>query len=296
MTRACLYFFPCALVLVSTGCPQPVDDRPCRTFEGDLTVEDAPGLDEISDVCTVTGDLIFGGSDSVFSLAQGLFEVNLPRLETVDGSLVIQSNQNLSAIVLPALTTVGGDFLIRTNPTLGSLEFSSLTTVGGIFAITDSGFALQRNSPEEGVTFSFPELIAASGGAVISGNDVMSSFSAPNLTILDGDLGFASFSLFDNPTLVTVELGSLLLIGGDLRVINNEELSGLALPALSSVATNYPVDPAESNAFIVADNAALRSISTPLLSDIGGTVDISGNSSLASCSGALIDTVGDCAN
>jgi hypothetical protein len=42
-------------------------------------------------------------------------------------------------------------------------------------------------------------------------------------------------------------------------------------------------------------NNALAILSLPLLASVGGIVEIDANPALATCEGALIETVGDCA-
>ncbi len=61
--------------------------------------------------------------------------VSAASLTRVEGPLVVDSNVNLETLSVPALESVGGLMMIAANDRLGGIEFPQLTTVGGALVV-----------------------------------------------------------------------------------------------------------------------------------------------------------------
>lgn len=120
--------------------------RTLETITGDLIVGPTVGMEELSllelrevggTVRVVANGSLRGmflprleraGGISVEGNA-GLATISLPRLQSVQGSLVLSEDGSLELIDLSALVTVGKDLVITGNPKLTLIEADKLTTV-----------------------------------------------------------------------------------------------------------------------------------------------------------------------
>jgi hypothetical protein len=137
-------------VVVRTGAP--IDLAPLKELEeitGDLTIGPTVGLDEaaFNELLRVGGTIRVASNNSMRGLffprleSIGRMEVesnvmlttiSMPRVQTVQGALVIADNSSLELISAPLLATVGKELVIAGHAKLNLLELSQLATVEAI--------------------------------------------------------------------------------------------------------------------------------------------------------------------
>jgi len=95
----------------------------------------------------------------------------------------------------------------------------------------------------------------------------VSSVSIPSLAAVNGSLGFYgnTFASLSAPNLTTV--GSFQGRSGGITIDDNSVLSNITMPQLTS----------SGGLFQIASNEELHAISFPVLSEIGGALDFTGN-------------------
>jgi len=155
----------------------------------------------------------------------GLLGVDLPRLETVAGTLAIRDNPALANLFgeAYALESVGGDFLLLDNPAwTGFYCCAYLEEVGGDLRIEGMGW---RNSQ------GFTALGSVGGDLVVRDNPSLETLDGfDQLVEVGGDLEIA-----DNPLLENEDAFDFLeVVGGTVRLVGNPQLTilyGLVLPS-----------------------------------------------------------------
>ncbi|MCP3100687.1 hypothetical protein LZ198_17595 [Myxococcus sp. K15C18031901] len=153
------------------------------------------------------------------------------------GSFILTENSSLVApIAFPYVESLKGELVVRDNPALATLPFMNLRTVGGSVTIRDN---------------------AALGGL----------YGLRSLTSVDGDLQVIGNALRDE----FLGLESLKHVGGDFWVMENTDLTSLALPALEDVRD-----------LLVDDNPLLESAGPfPRLSSVRRELRLARNAKLA---------------
>jgi hypothetical protein len=166
--------------------------------------------------------------------------ISLPSLVSVAQNMTIVQISSSVSITAAGLN-VSGDFTINDNNSLCDLNLSGLTTVGGFFEITNNYDACGAQ------TVSIGSLQTVGEHIEVSGNDDMPALSFSTLTTVSGQDG----------------------AGRSIDITNNDnELSSLSFPALNSPTTGE---------FRVNGNAALASISAPLLPGVGEDLRLEDN-------------------
>lgn len=106
-------------------------------------------LDDLTTFSSLSG-LVWTGDLEVSSVRE-LTALELPALDTVDGTLVIEDNPVLGHLDLPALESLAGDLVVRDNPLLPACEVDRLAArlqaSGFIGTVTNVGNAMTAACP-----------------------------------------------------------------------------------------------------------------------------------------------------
>jgi hypothetical protein len=184
-----------------------------------------------------------------------LHALSLPALG-IAGAIQIQGNASLGELSLPVLSQVRGEIWVLDTP-LTALDLSALAYSGEIYL---RGLAVAE--------VSLPQLEICERLSVFENHTT--SFSAPHLAYVNGDLGIGL-----DPSLARLELPSLELVKGRLSLRDMPLLAGLDLPLLEQVGDQVAI----------WNNAALERLSVPKLRQVHGDLAIDTNPVLASLAG-----------
>lgn len=239
--------------------------------EGDVLVKQGPTTVALDRLTHVTGDFIANSGT-------GLLSLSAPVLETVDGDLRIEGQDQLADLELAEVITVGGDLIVTDSAGFQRLAFSDLRTVGGDFRV-------ERNS--EMTHFDCSRIESIGLDFTISENKSITEFSCGTvLTDLGGSLSFDDNEAFASD-FYTFDI--LTNIPGDLSISRNADIRTIeGFYLLETIAGS--VDFSENAAlevigdfgslntigghFIIEDNASLMTIRDfALLQHVGLTAD-----------------------
>ncbi|KAK6200246.1 3-prime end of extracellular mutant protein [Scheffersomyces amazonensis] len=268
----------------ATNSAQVAQVSACATAVGDITIQGtAFGGIDLTGVQAIYGNLTVQNATLAVTL-------NAPTLQIVSGTLELIANTILATVNFAQLTTVDTlhynalPALEETGLTTGLtsansviIEDTGLTSLQGINVYKLATFNVNNNGDIESIDSgleSVTSLLSISYNAekvdvvldkLTSVNNLnlqqVNSFSAPNLTSINGSLSVASTSLD------TIELTELKSIGNSLTISKNDDLDQLDFPVLSSV----------GGALQISDNPLLESFQGfPNLTQIGGSVNING--------------------
>lgn len=256
----------------------------CETIQGDIEIDkNTSGSITLNGIQQITGSLTADGAANISSLAAPqlasigkTFKLNgiillttlnfdeltevgqidwaaLPNLQALSfakgvtkaGSVSI-TNTGLTSLKGIELDTVG-DFDLTANTALSEVNVNNIKNCTGLL-----NFAANSNK----LDVSFPNLVSAVNITFRN----TSSVSVPSLQNLTGQLGLFgnSFSDFAAPNLTKT---------GDLVFDNNEKLSNVSLPKLTTV----------NGGFQMSSNKDLTSLTVPELKTIVGALDFSGS-------------------
>lgn len=184
------------------------------------------------------------------------FQITNPNCTEIEGDVKIYGGNITNLNGLNVLTSIGGDLIIGDsynggNPSLTSLTgLNNVTSIGGALSIMDNDVLINLTGLEN--------LFVIEEGLLIGTINIQGSFGNPSLTSLNG-------------------LESLLTIGGDLEIQDNEVLTSLsALNNLTSI----------GGFLLISVNDAITNFSgLDNVTSIGGGLAIYGNSSLTSMTG-----------
>ncbi len=215
-------------------------------------------LSEISlPALTTAGGLSIGSNDV-------LATISLDSLSSVEGIVYIGSNPALTGVSLPALTTVGntnpddqpGNILICKNDSLTTITATSLSSVEGKIIIGggDNDYSSECHSE--------------------AGNPALTSISFPSLRTVGKDLLGQGIKISYNDSLTTISADSLLSVEGSVSIDSNPALTGVSLPALTTVGNTNPDD--QPGNILICKNDSLTTITATSLSSVEGKIIIGG--------------------
>ena len=241
---------------------------------------------------SVGGNVSFSGSPDL---------VNLARLETIEGSIVVGSQAAVQAISLPNLRTVrhisvSGDAVqtvslpalevveesvLISGDALTVLAMPELVSVGQDFTLTATkqlaGFDLSGLESVGGVfaarhdeglkAFVLPSLRTA-GAVDVTSEEGLEHFELPALETVAGDL-----SVWRNQALERFEAGVLDHVDGALIVWEGNALHGFDLSAVVAVGGDL----------MVSDNVALAEFGFAALTYVEGALTVEDNPALPQC-------------
>jgi len=206
--------------------------------------------------------------DSLTSVDQ-IYWVGLPALQGLNFAQGIQKATNVLISNTQLYTSAGleleqvGILNINNNPYLSTVNVNNLKNVTNQLLFSANAMNLEISFPNlQGAanmtfrnvsTISMPSLSSVAGSMGFY-SDVMTTFSAPNLTSTGASLAFA-----DCPQLNNLSFPSLTQIGGGFELANNTNLKAI---------TGFP----ELKTIIGAINFAgtFSSVSLPVLHDVRG--------------------------
>ncbi|MCW5805885.1 MAG: hypothetical protein KIT31_26170 [Deltaproteobacteria bacterium] len=181
--------------------------------------------------------------------------------------LEITSNAGLATVALPSLERVAGRLLVNTNAALASLDVPALGTVGDF---------LQLNGNAALASVRLPKLLTIAG-LLVTNDTSLERVAVPSLLFAT-----TSVELVNLPRVTSVDLGSLLSIGGNLTVGNVAALPNLAgLGQLGSIGGNLTIN----NAGALANLTGLGALET-----VAGDMSVTNNPRLTSLGGAAAMT------
>ncbi|PMD29371.1 hypothetical protein L207DRAFT_409123, partial [Hyaloscypha variabilis F] len=265
-----------------------------------------------ADAAAFTSCATISGTVLISPSATGEITLNGP--QQITGDFDVSNAMALTYLGSPSLTTIGGTFTLQDLPLLSAIDFISLANVGAVLganlpaasgtlsfpgagsrgfqtksftlfgtALVGLDFSLGgtatvniTNNPGLSLasinmtsitssltiasnnfasSFSFPGLVWA---ANITASDLY-EFSVPDLAVVNGSFGLYgnTFPSFSAPKLTSV--GSVTTGQGALSISNNTNLTGLSMPLLSSVGGTLEVE----------GSGMLQAISFPALADAG---------------------------
>ena len=200
-------------------------------------------------------------SDSISIIGSADINLDLSAIINVGGDVTISGNQNLVTVDLHNLVSVGGNFVLSDNGALLTITLPSLTSVGGDLTI-------ENNASAGVIDVGFTSV----GGDLTIDNNA----SATEIDVGGGSVG-GDLTIENNASAGVIDVGSTS-VGGDLTIDNNAS-AGVIDVGSTSVGGDLTID----------DNAAAGVIDVGAAETVGGTADISGNTSVITIDlGALI--------
>jgi len=207
--------------------------------------------------------------------------LTFPELESVTGTLIMEDNANLVVNFTTLFVLKSGASLIfRNNPTL-DLEFPDLTQIDGSITFEgnfcdDLDFSLVQtvkgtvvidsnslNNLNLSSLHEVPGILMLRNISDLAAINFVTLLSATNLTIIENpDLVNISFPLIEdsvfgasissNPSLVSVDLGLLTFLHGEVRLSYNTNLTNLNVAALEQMDT--------TSGLFITDNPVLHTL------------------------------------
>lgn len=199
---------------------------------------------------------------------------------TVCGDLIVTGRRSQEMEVLRRLEAVGGSLIVETNPELTEIpELPALALIGGALSISDN--------PELSHIHGFPALVTVGGGVYVGENPALTSFA------LGGELTSArSLFLTLNPRLREFHC-QLVAVDTSLTVTHNSSLEVLEMPAMIEVPGNlyvtanmalreleFPALRGVGGAWYITDNASLPALTGFPVLEHAADVQVSGNPEL----------------
>ncbi len=198
----------------------------------------------------------------------------------VCGDLVVTGRRPQDMEVMRRLEAVEGSLIVETNPELTEIpELSGLERIGGSLSIS--------NNPELARIAGFPALVTVGGGVYVGENDALTS-----LTLGDALTSTSSLFLALNPLLREFRC-QIVEVEDDVTVTGNSSLEGLEMPALTGVGGTFVVTlnmrlreldfralRSVDGVWQITDNPSLQVLTGFRALEQAGRVQVSGNAEL----------------
>jgi hypothetical protein len=225
---------------------------------------------------------INSGTSLSISAAPNVTSVDFTNLQTITGNASFSSLPVLTTFSLPALTTVYGNLTFSTFSICTSFSLPVLTTLTGTLTI-GTGFG---NSATFIIALSLPSL-TSTYGLVVQGI-TLSSFSATNLTTINGVLTFGALNTTGN-SITTVSMPVLTTVASSLTISVPSTVTTINLPNLQTIA-NWST----SSGAITITGTGITTLTFGNLLQIGGTGTITFTAPLnqSSVSNLLVNLAG----
>ncbi len=250
-----------------------------RTVTGRLEVESGSALLSAEGF---SGLRHLGGGLTV-KYVHGLRTLELPSLETVDGSIDVWIVPQMTHLLLPALERVGGEVFIDLicNGPMQEIDLGQLRSVNESFEI--------RATCNQNLTHIWVDSLQAVGGDLnVYGAHYLRRLDFASLHFVGGDL-----SIRDHERLVVLGLDALTTVGGAVEIMWHPQLTAVHMPLLTSIPGALRLEHNDGlEVFVntaltalgsleIQDNAALELVTLTGLETIG-RVEIAHNSGLIS--------------
>lgn len=238
------------VVISSNGALTTIDLSAMDDLALEFRVSTNPLLTEL--LLTALAGGLDTGAPLVVANNATLEQLELPSLKEA-ASIDVHDNLQLASLNLPALIVVRGHFEVERNPELVDFEVPALQESG-----TDQPHAPLRIADNAALpTLSFPALVETGSSLEILDNAMLARLQLPALVAPEPDIS-----------------------NGDLHVEGNAMLQQIELPALTGLGHGDGQGGRSGGEFIVLDNAALTTITVPLLEAVSVFV-VEGNPRLA---------------
>ncbi|MEM6316244.1 MAG: LamG-like jellyroll fold domain-containing protein, partial [Bacteroidota bacterium] len=260
------------------------------TIQGDLIIngDDISDLSNLNCIKTVTGDVAIGDSLTVPSNDILISLAGLNNVMTIGGDLTICNNPMLRSLDgFSSLMEVGGDIQVKNCVVLESIRLLQLRSVGGSFilrgntSLIEIGPLLWTMLPGGGLTIiGSPSLVSLGGlgGLTFIGGDLfLISTGLPNLSELQNLIQLLGCLHVEGNTQIEDMrgLGTLQVIGGDVRIADNETITNVD-SLLSLTAINGDL--------VIHGNSVLDNLNGLVnLTTVTGNLDVTFNPVLAAC-------------
>jgi hypothetical protein len=250
-----------AAALTATGCLFDDDSY----HEGDVVIEDAGDVAGLAPVELITGDLVIRGT--------ALRAVDIPLLQGVLGSVIIEDNTSLASVSIPELGYVGS-LAIERNPALTGVRlFAEVRSPGdGRIVVVDNDALTSLSVRSADIDALEISDNAGLGSLRIEARTTRSIAVARHaaMTRLDVVGHDGALTVADMPALDTLGLTTTRSTALSLR--RNDALTSINLLWQESIGD-----------LEVEANAGLRDISMPALTSVTGRFDVRSNSALPRC-------------
>jgi hypothetical protein len=178
-----------------------------------------------------------------------LTSVSLPALKHADSNLNLSNNPNLTSVTLTALQDVGNSIFLATNALAGALSLPALKTVG-----TDLQF--QNNNI---TSFSAPNLTTIGGNLVGRSCPLLTSVTLTLLSSIGGGGNPGALDFASSAALTALSFPALVNVGGDIIFSGSGLLTSVSFPSLTTL------NPSNLNSFDGGTCATLTTFSIPQL-------------------------------
>jgi hypothetical protein len=247
--------------VAGTGCP--LDDG--TYHEGDVVIADAGDVERRARVETITGDLVIRGT--------ALRAVEMPLLQGVLGSVIVEDNAALATLRIPDLGYVG-NLAIERNPALTDVTlFGEVRSPGdGRVVVVDNDALANLSVRTADIDVLEISDNAALGPLRIEARTTRLVAVARNAAVTQLDVfgHDGALTVADMPALVT--LGLTMPRSTALSFRRNDSLTSITLLRQESIGD-----------LDVEANAGLRDISMPALTSVTGRFDVRSNPALPRC-------------
>ncbi|KAE9369858.1 hypothetical protein N431DRAFT_414184 [Stipitochalara longipes BDJ] len=258
----------------------------CTSTSG-FAIDSQAAADALSNCSIVTGNVNIQGN--------GLTQIALDGVETINGNLAASSCDGLQTITAPVLSQISNNFTLSGLPLLASLDFPLLDNVkGGIYWDTMS----------ELTDVWFGNLTTTSHGLPGANVDGDISILSTGLS----SLAFLNFTHYSDPDMIwikgnkqldIVNLTGLSWGSKSLEIIDNGPSAQIFLPDMRSVGSMaignaghiYIPSLAEISGIIEISNNSIDGFLAPNLTDIDGGLVVQNNNLLANLSIPLLTSV-----
>jgi hypothetical protein len=158
----------------------------------DVSITSGADAQALAGIRVINGDLAIDASSSL-----GPPEVVLPRLEHVDGQLVLSPNMHLVRIAMPQLLEIEGPMAVQGNEVLITIDLPRLSRVGGLLITGNPALPDLRG---------LGSLQMVDGGISMQGNAALASAAIPGFRtgVITGTI-----DVRDNPALAALEIDTL---------------------------------------------------------------------------------------
>ncbi|PWJ44666.1 hypothetical protein [Sediminitomix flava] len=174
---------------------------------GNVVIRNADDLAKLQSIEVISGSLSVNGT--------ALEALDLAALKTV-GMLSIKENAAMTSLSLPSLIGVSNNFELEDNTLLASVELPSLTVVEASLILKNemAGYEPDAAITDKDGIYNLASLYAVKGDLWVEHLVPMTELLAPALEEVGG-----SFTLYNNPSLTTVEFDVLKTVGEEFNFI-----------------------------------------------------------------------------
>jgi hypothetical protein len=259
--------------------------------------------------------------------------VGAPKLTSIGGTLRLYDHEELTTLSgFAALGSVAGSIQIHECPSLGSATLPALATAGSVQFWNDAALASLSlpeltstkrlslgNLPklaslaapklaslaEEGLYLAgldaltslagLAAITSIGGGVNINNNALLEGVAFPLLTTLS--VGGSAFQVLSNPSLTTVDLGTVTSYAFGQTVVTGNPVHTFKLGGLGALVSDLSYSAYSlvngSNQLVVSSTVPLKTVELPHLASLGGSLSVYGSVMTSLALPSLASVTGD---